>query len=130
MISLIAWWLSDLNRGGVSGLRCKPGDVCRVLALPTMLPWEREFVGCIVTVTKAEGLHWRFAEGVLVAQCGGVTHSVYGIADRALQPLRAPDADATDEMVARVGKAPVVVKVVPDALAGLPARERERYPGG
>jgi hypothetical protein len=91
----------------VSGLRCRPGDLCVVIATPHEAPVEG-LLGAFVTVAAADGhcehcgcFMWRLEKPVdCVIFVAGNWHEVFvtAIADDALQPIRGqhqPEATPT-----------------------------------
>lgn len=92
-------------------LNCKPGQLARVISHPVTV--HANIADMIVQVTKLTPTWlgvpaWEFVGAPLAKLCShGDPLVVEMIPDELLRPINNPGDDAVDEMVAKVGKAPV-----------------------
>lgn len=101
-------------------MNCRPGDLARVLS-----PGRR--ISCplcgdsaiavkpdtLVVVTTHDGIAWILQEPIIVnvsLKCGAhIIARCTALEDRCLKPIRDPGPDAIDEIVAKVGPAPMTL---------------------
>ena len=97
-------------------LRCKPGDLCRVVDHPDYGSLDRQCIGMIVRVTRlvphsrTSEPCWEY-EGPLVIVTDGVDrYTVKRFCDDCLRPIHNPGDEEQDEMIGIAGPAPAVVR--------------------
>lgn len=108
----------------MAALRCKQGDLAYIVS-PDFPPYDRKFVTCV----QVQGAHpscpelgpcWTVRpEGWVPPLCTvSLVNGLFGYPDSMLRPIRPQPAAAVDEMVLKVGPAPMTLTEIWEAAHG------------
>ena len=103
----------------MAALNCRPGDLAVIIRVPFVRPEafrptvERHSLGRIVRCVRLTSVNdgtmgWEIEQPFDIPYIGDVI-TIFGISDECLRPIRPQADDAIDEMVAKLGPAPMTL---------------------